>query len=423
MTVIFALYSYLLLPLLILIAKVAALFSPKIRRALLARNETLDRINSWYKNENSASDIIMIHASSMGEFEHIKPLIVRLQERYDIRILVTFFSPSAFESVQSFEGVSLFSYIPVDTMKNWRLLFDQLKPKALFISKHDVWPNQIRCAGEYNIPSFLINASLSRKSGRTSFPARLILKNVYNSLTEILTISQEDSQRFQSTLGCERIMVVGDTKFDQVVIRKENALKTNRIPREWTEDKTVIILGSIWPEDAVHVLPVVSRLMQKRKDLHLIIVPHQPSLKFLERIQKQFEDQTLCFFTAISDLKDQRIIVVDIVGVLADLYRYGQIAYVGGSFRQGIHNVMEPAVYQIPVLHGPVHKNSFEAIQLHRSGGSLVCKNELEFEMAIKKLLADKEYCLRIGKIAGSYAEQNTGATDRILQRLDAYLN
>jgi len=407
----------------ILIAHIAGIFNSKIRRAVLARYKILSRIHHWYSQEEKTNDIVVIHASSMGEFEHIKPLIVRLIDRYDIRIVITFFSPSAFESVKSFEGVSFFTYIPFDTMKNWQKLFAIIKPKALLISKHDVWANQIRCAQQLNIPSFLANGTLTKNSGRTMYPARLLLKPVYKALTEIFTISQGDAARFESLFKCSRISVSGDTKFDQVVIRKEQILNADTIPKNWTENIVTIVFGSIWPEDANQIFTTLNKLLSETTTLRLIIVPHQPVIKFLERIQGEFEDHGVCLYSGISNLKDENIILVDVVGVLADLYRYGQIAYVGGSFKQGIHNVMEPAVYKIPVLYGPVHQNSFEARQLHQAGGSIVFKNDIEFQIAIKKLLTDKNYRSYIGENAGNYAEKNTGATNHILKRLDRYLH
>jgi 3-deoxy-D-manno-octulosonic-acid transferase len=246
------------------------------------------------------------------------------------------------------------------------------------------------------------------------------MADVYHSLTAIYAISPEDKERFESAYHCRHIEEMGDTKFDQVQIRKEQALNKTLIPRVWKNKSRVLILGSIWPEDESQILDTTRELLSEHRDLKLIVVPHQPTPKFLERISGYFDSGEIILFTALKDLEMQRIILVDIVGVLADLYRYGDIAYVGGSFKQGIHNVMEPAIYDIPVIYGPVHRNSFEAIRLNEAGGSIVINSSADFRTTVQKLLTDSDFCTGTGQKAGSYAKKNLGATDRILSKWEA---
>jgi 3-deoxy-D-manno-octulosonic-acid transferase len=351
----------------------------------------------------------------MGEFEHIKPLIIRLSQQFDVNIIVTFFSPSAYEVVKEFEGVSLFLYLPFDTPGKWRRIYDLLNPLLIVISKHDVWPNQVWVAADKSIPVYLINASLSDQSGRIGFWGRFLLEDVYNDLRGIYTISEEDRRRFEYYFHGLTLKNVGDTKFDQVLIRKELALKNSPLPKEWSNNSMVIVLGSVWPEDTEHTLPVLCKLLADREDLKIIIVPHQPNERFIMQIRLAFPSLDTIDYTHRKYLKDERIIIVDVIGVLADLYRYADIAYVGGSFRQGIHNVMEPAVYRIPVIYGPLYTNSFEAVRLNKAGGSEIVKNSAEFDGVLNRLLDNQETRRQMGEKAGDYAMNNIGATERII--------
>jgi 3-deoxy-D-manno-octulosonic-acid transferase len=374
------------------------------------------QIATWGETADKSKKTIMIHASSMGEFEHIKPLIVRLNQQHELNVIVTFFSPSAFEVVKTFEGVDLFIYLPFDTHTNWRRIYALVEPVMVVISKHDVWPNQVWIARDKKIPVFLINASLSESSGRTAFPARILLGQVYRSLTGIYTIGQEDCIRFERNFHGLKLKVLGDTKFDQVMLRREAALKKQTVNEEWIKESTVIVLGSIWPEDAEHTLGVVNQLLAESAQFKVIIVPHQPHERFLEQVAQAFPDYPAVLYTRRETMEGERIMLVDIVGVLADLYCYADIAYVGGSFRQGIHNVMEPAIYHIPVIYGPFYKNSFEAIRLNEAGGSAVIRNAEEFGSVLRRLLTNEGARRRMGDKAWEYAIKNTGATDRIIK-------
>lgn len=416
-------YTYIIFPLIFTATHLAGLLNSRIRRALKERHRIMPYLKEWLKRNPLEKQVVMIHASSMGEFEHIKPLIKRLSDYFDVHIIVTFFSPSAYEVVKEYEGIDLILYLPFDFRKNWKKIYSLLKPVLLVISKHDVWPNQAWMARKYNIPVYLVNASLSERSGRSRRPVRNLLAAVYRTLTGIFTISTDDRDRFTATFGLTNIQVMGDTKFDQVQTRKEQAIKRSVLPEKWKDDDRVLILGSIWQEDEERILHVIREVFMERHYLKVILVPHQPDPKTIDRLQSRFPAGEILLYSQMNLWRGQRILLVDTVGVLADLYKYGDIAYVGGSFRQGIHNVMEPAVYGIPVIYGPVHTNSFEAIKLKEAGGSIIVENESDFKTAIGRLLADNDYCKAMGAKAGAYADENLGATDRILKKWQPLFN
>ncbi len=385
-TVLQILYSALIYPLIIFLFHIAALFKTNIRKALAGRyqfkKEILKGINGKRKNRN----LVLLHASSMGEFEHVKPLITKLNTEYNVKTVVTFFSPSGFENVKEFPGVLFFLYLPFDFQFIWNRVYKLLRPKMLIISKHDVWPNQVWNAEKHAIPSYLINASLSAGSSRINPFVRFFQEYIYRSLTRIYTISEEDSRRFKNKFPHSAIEVTGDTKFDQVLLRREQAKEKEILPQNWLKDNIILLFGSIWPEDLKHIYPAIWQLLAGKEKAKIILVPHQPETALIQTIiGKTGREQTGLFSEPLS--AKSRVLIVDKVGVLADLYKYAHVAYVGGSFRQGIHNVMEPAVYEIPVLYGPAHKNSFEAILLHREEGSIVVNNAKELTEALNQLL------------------------------------
>lgn len=416
-------YTYLVFPCILLIAKTVSLFNSDIRKALNLRYCVFDELRRIKNKIPHQNKIVLLHAASMGEFEHVKPLITKIKSTYNTSIIVTFFSPSAYENVKQYPGVELFIYLPLDKRSNWQKFYNILKPDLIIISKHDVWPNQIWMAEKYRIPIFLVNASLSRNSSRTRFWIRYFLKYVYRSFDHIFAISTQDMERFAKYFPLCRVSKMGDTKFDQVLIRKDEAASKHLIPGQWTENNLIILLGSIWPEDSEHILPVISTILEKKANVKVIIVPHQPSNHFIESLNAGMQKFDPVLFTDRSHLRESRLLIIDVVGVLADLYKYADIAYVGGSFKQGIHNVMEPAIYKIPVLYGPVHKNSFEAINLHKAGGSVLLNNEKDGLAILEDLIGNENKRVEIGNMAYKFAVENLGATDRIVREWVDYLS
>lgn len=406
-------YSFLLLPIFIILAHLVSIFSSKIRKPLFARYKVLNNIDK--AKINTTKGTVVIHSSSMGEFEHIKPLIKSIKETFSLNIVVTFFSPSGYENVKKFEGVDLFLYLPFDFIFQWSQVYRKLNAKMLIISKHDVWPNQIKAAKKYGVNSILVNASIGSKSSRTSLISRILLSNAYRNLDRMFVISAEDSSRFVKAFKCKNIDIAGDTKFDQVLIRQKEAMKKDLVDHSWLSKKLILVYGSLWPQDAQHVLVHINEILEKYKQLKIIIVPHQPTQEILNDFIKYLGQNSFTLYSDRHLIDSSRILIVDKIGMLADIYKYAHIAYVGGSFKQGIHNVMEPAIYGIPVLYGPKHTNSFEATQLLKAEGGISVNNAEEFFEKIKLLIESEEMRNNTGLRAKNFVYKNTGSTQKIL--------
>jgi 3-deoxy-D-manno-octulosonic-acid transferase len=415
-------YSYILLPLAVIVFGLFSLFKAKYRKSFIERFYVISKLQSYLKLKRESNKYILIHCASMGEFEHIKPLIAKLSEYPSRGIILTFFSPSGYEHIVKFNGVDLILYLPFDFPGLWRRFYQHLNPVFIIISKHDAWPNQIWIANEHNIPVFLVNASLNEKSSRVKGSARILFNEVYKAFDQIYAISESDMKNFETYFKNVNVKTIGDTKFDQVVLRKKQAENTIHIPDNWISDNLVIIFGSIWPEDLIHLKTPIKNILARYKFIKIIIVPHQPDDNQINEIKSFLTEESTTLFTNNSFPNDKRALIINTVGVLADLYKYADIAYVGGSFKQGIHNVMEPAIYGIPVVYGPQHKNSHDAIHLLKREGALQILNHDQALYTFNKLIEDKKYRNKLGKNALDFALSNTGVSEKLIQQWLKYL-
>jgi len=417
-------YSFIIVPLLVLFSHLLAIFSKRIRKPILLRYNIINDLKKW-RNEQYSKDkkVIVIHSSSMGEFEHIKPLIIKIKEIFLVNIIVTFFSPSGYENVRSFPGVDLFLYLPFDFSHTWKKFYKLTETDLLIISKHDVWPNQIKVANKLNIKTILVNASLNEKSSRNAFFARLMLSTAYNSLDKIFVISEQDGLQFEKSFNCRNFQVSGDTKFDQVHNRKKESIDLKLISGRWLADNLILVLGSLWPQDAEHILTKISKVLENFDNFKIVLAPHQPTEEQIEIFSEYFKDYKYSLYSESYENDKTRLLIINKIGVLADIYKHGHVAYVGGSFKQGIHNVMEPAVYGLPVIYGPFHRNSYEAKKLLKKGGSIIIDNSDDFNKEVSRLIEDEALRKSIGKKAFDYVNKSSGGTEKILEYVGNILN
>jgi 3-deoxy-D-manno-octulosonic-acid transferase len=369
---------------------------------------------------------VWFHSSSMGEFEQAKPIIAALKHANPgVRIIVTFFSPSGYEHSRSYKLADLISYLPFDSLNGARRFVDLVKPDVAVMVRYDIWPNHIWELRRRKIPIVIANATMSRRTPRRLPLIRSFHRHVYESIDAILTVSDGDVQAFRRLVPHHpNVQVIGDTRFDQVSIRSAEARKRSIIPTHVLQGKKVVAVGSSWPEDEEVVLPAFLQLQMEHPDLLLILVPHEPTVEHLEDIEQQLAGRVeVLRFSALNEYTGQRIVLVDSIGILLILYASAHIAYVGGSFRQGIHNVLEAAVYGIPVLFGPKHRNSHEPLLLVERGGAFVINDSRELARILQNLLTDESARSTAGERAARFVRSNIGATERFLAHLQPYLS
>lgn len=418
------LYNLLVIPLLWLAFHVGGFFNKKIRLGIYGRINLLKNLeHALFKLESPQR--LWFHASSLGEFEQAKPIIAEIKKSYPNAVIVaTFFSPSGYEHSKNYKLANIISYIPFDSFFNVKNFIDLLKPTVAIMVRYDIWPNMVWTLKKNNIPTFIANATMTNSSARKLPLVKQFHRSMYDCFSHILTVSETDRASFlEYDISIPQISAIGDTRFDQVVMRVADAELKNLLTSSVVQNKKVFIVGQCWGEDEEVLLPVVYKLQEQEKSLLTIIVPHEPTLEHLEHLEFELEDKTTFIrFSEMNNYNNEKVILIDSVGVLVALYKYAHIVYVGGSFRQGVHNVLEPAVFGVPVVFGPKHTNSQEAVELVRRGGGFVVNDEKELYRTLRTLLDNIEIRYHAGQIARLYVHENCGATERFLGYLEPYL-
>jgi 3-deoxy-D-manno-octulosonic-acid transferase len=418
------LYSILVIPAMWTTLRVVGLFHRKIRRGIQGRDGLFESLELQMRGLRPGRHV-WFHSSSMGEFEQAKPIIAALKERHpDVRVIASFFSPSGYEHSRKSALADVVTYLPFDTEAGASTFIDIVKPDAAVMVRYDVWPNHIWELERRNIPTLIANATMRRQTKRRIPGVRSFHHHVYNALTDILTVSREDAEVFSMFHLCRpAVQAIGDTRYDQVTSRSLEARKRQIIPGSILKNKHVIVAGSTWPEDETVLVPALLRLLHGIPGLLAVVVPHEPTVEHLENLEQEIQGKTPGIrFSALNEYKDERIIIVDTIGILMILYSHAEIAFIGGSFRQGIHNVLEAAVYGMPVVFGPRHRNSQEPLHLVERGGGFVVNDTSEMYRTLKNLLEDEAARKTAGRRAAQFVQSNVGATERFLQHLEPYL-
>jgi 3-deoxy-D-manno-octulosonic-acid transferase len=418
-------YCILVIPLLWVTLRTMGLFNRKIRRGIRGRYGLFESL-AQRMQKLPPGKRVWFHSSSMGEFEQAKPIIAALKQRHpDVRVIASFFSPSGYEHSKKSPVADVITYLPFDTRRGAREFIDIVQPDVAVMVRYDVWPNHIWELERRNIPTLIANATMRRQTKRRIPVVRNFHHHMYNSLTSILTVSPEDADVF-SVFGLDgpSIQAIGDTRYDQVCARSAEARRRHIMPHGIVNNKHVIVAGSTWPEDESVLLPAVLRIQKDVPNLLVVLVPHEPTVEHIEDLEQELLGKIPCIrFSALNEYRNERVIIVDSIGILLILYAYAEIAYIGGSFRQGIHNVLEAAVYGIPVVFGPRHRNSQEPLHLVERGGGFVVNDSNEMYRTLRNLLEDSSARTTAGMRAAQFVQSNVGATERFLQHLEPYLS
>jgi len=413
-------------------AHTAALFIPKMRAAVAGRRGWKARWDALAAALDSRP--VWFHVASVGEFEQARPVISALERDHpDVPVMITFSSPSGYHFARRREtpgqgSIRFIDYLPFDLPGAMRRCVATANPRVLVTVKFDLWPNHIWETDARDIPIVLIDATLSPSSGRLRFPARWIYRDVYARIARILAISTDDAARFAAAVPSHgSISVTGDTRFDRVMERWNRRAST---PVDIPDDGVpTVIAGSTWPADEAHLLPALTKLLHSPAHPRVVVVPHEPVAAHVEPLRR-WAAETGEPFRVMSErsgetaerTREPRIIIMDVVGVLAEAYRHARVAFVGGAFSTGVHSVIEPAIAGIPVVFGPRHDNSFEAMQLIARGAAVSARNADEIHAALAGFLTDDAHRDSAGAAARAYVESQLGATEKCMAAITPYL-
>jgi 3-deoxy-D-manno-octulosonic-acid transferase len=419
------LYNGIIVPSLWMILQSARLFNAKVRRGVSGRRNLFKNLEEALAKLPDGKPRFWFHSSSLGEFEQAKPIIAELKRiTPEAQIIVSFFSPSGYEPSKKYRLADIITYIPFDSWSNARRFVRIVRPTAAIMVRYDVWPNHIWQLARADVPVFLANATMRPTTKRLIPGVRNFHSMIYGVFRSILTVTQTDAEMYnQFDLHDVPVRAIGDTRFDQVLIRRTEAESKHLLPPQITARKKIIVFGSSWESDEEVLVPVCTKLQHEEPALLMVLVPHEPTLENIERIESMLNGQmTHIRFSSLIDYNKQRIIIVDSIGVLVALYKYAHVAYVGGGFKSGVHNVLEPAVYGIPVVYGPRHQNSQEAVMLVKEKAGYVVEDDKKMYKVFRRLLEEEKVRMAAGKRAASFVHRNAGATQRFLTSLYEYL-
>lgn len=398
----FLLYVYLF--------RIVSLFHKKARKMVVGHR------NAWHilrDGMDQSKPWLWFHASSLGEFEQGRPIMERIRNEHpEYRILLTFYSPSGYEVRKNYTGADLICYLPFDTIFNVHRFLNLVQPKKVFFIKYEFWPNYLTVLKRRNIPTYLISGIFRQD--------QLFFKNYapfYRRMLDTFThlfVQNQDSVDLLASIGrTDEVSVSGDTRFDRV-LEIRSAAKELPIVELFSKSSigNVLVAGSSWPKDENLFIPYFNA----HPELKLIIAPHEIHEEHLLTIEAQLK-RPFRRYTQISseEAANCDCLIIDCFGLLSSIYRYGNIAYIGGGFGSGIHNTLEAAVYGIPVIFGPNFAKFHEAMELLACGGAFSIDTEDALVDILNRFYTDVEYCLNVGKKAGEMVLQGSGGSNKVL--------
>lgn len=392
--------------------KLAALFGHRKAKLKLSGHKRIYADLS--ERLNKSTEYIWFHVSSLGEFEQGRPLMEKIHaEHPEYGIVLTFFSPSGYESAKNYQNADVVCYMPFDTPLQAARFLDTVNPKMAIFVKYEFWMNFLLALKKRSIPTYSVS-SIFREKQVFFRPWGGFYRKALRCFTHIY-VQNSLSVKLLASIGIDNVTVVGDTRFDRVAKIREQARQLPLVEAFVEGDKKVFVAGSSWGPDEDVFLPYFNA----RSGWKLIIASHEVNEERLKSIEEKVKGVCVRYTQAAMDeVRAADCLIVDCFGLLSSIYRYGDIAYVGGGFGVGIHNILEAAVYGMPVFFGPNNKKFQEAAMLKECGGGIEVVSEGDFADKIGVLDAHAEKLKSVGAAAGKCVSENYGASKRVLQSI-----
>ncbi len=403
-------------------AGVAAMRSAKIKKMIEGQMVAVETLREKLAPGDRP---IWFHAASLGEFEQGRPMIERLRREHPAcKIVLSFFSPSGYEVRKNYDKVDAVVYLPFDKKKEVDKFLDVLNPSIAIFIKYEIWPNYLEALYNRDIPAYLISA-IFRRSQIYFKSYGTMMRNVLKLFKHIF-VQDEDSEKLLSGIDINNVTIAGDTRFDRVTDVMKSTVDIPGMTQFNKGRGADLIFGSSWAEDEQHYIEWLNNNLSAT----FIIAPHEfdderlkklrdsitGNVVYLSQYEKMFRNDGQP--SRSSDPALIRGIIVDSFGKLSSLYRFARVAYIGGGFGVGIHNINEAAVYGIPIVFGPKFAKFKEARDLVKRGGAFACQNKADVQANLSRLTLDESARNEAGKIAGDYIKENIGATDQIFPKI-----
>ena len=404
---------------------IVSLFNQKVRKMWRGEREAFSVLK---QKVDPNAKYVWVHAASLGEFEQGRPIMERIRRDHpEYKILLTFFSPSGYEVRKNYEGADIVCYLPLDTITNARRFLRLIRPCMAFFIKYEFWYNYLHILRHRGVPTYSVS-SIFR-------PGQIFFRwygRQYGRVLKCFTkffVQNEVSRELLATIGIHRVEITGDTRFDRVLQIKDAAKQlplvesfVSPVASETAAQRKCFIVGSSWEPDEDIYIPYFSD-----KDWKLIIATHVVSPERVGLLKKRLVEQgkKVVLYSEADNpevkgtLSEADVMIIDCYGLLSSIYRYADVAYVGGGFGVGIHNLPEAAVWGVPVFFGPNNARFQEAQDLKQNGGGLEITNSHDFEQLMNDLVAHPDTIKERGRQAGSYVMNRSGATDKILRSVE----
>lgn len=400
---------------------IASLFNEKVRKMWHGEREAFKILK---QKVDPNAKYIWFHAASLGEFEQGRPLMERIRKDYpQYKILLTFYSPSGYEVRKNYEGADIICYMPVDTRLNAIRFLRLVRPVMAFFIKYEFWSNFLHILKHRNIPTYSVSSIFREDQVFFKWYGRSYA-GVLKCFTRFF-VQNEESKRLLEGIGITAVDVVGDTRFDRVLQIKEaakqlpicEAFRTGVASSQSAgvphHDFKVFVAGSSWPPDENIFIP----FFNEHKDWRLLIAPHVIAEEHLKLILSLIKGKKVVRYTQTTpeEAAEADVLIIDCFGLLSSMYNYGDVAYIGGGFGVGIHNTLEAAVWNMPVIFGPNNKKFQEAQGLLKSGGGFEISTYEDFSGLMSSLMNDETFLKQAGDKAGAFVAHLAGATDKVL--------
>lgn len=390
-----------------------ALLSPKMKLFVAGRKDVFEKLAAAITPNDQT---IWFHAASLGEYEQGLPVMEQMRLKFpEHKIILTFFSPSGYEVRKNNTLADVTLYLPLDSAVNASRFVSLAHPELVFFVKYEYWPNYLKVLKKQNIRTFLISGIFREKQLFFQWYGGFYRKALDSF--EHFFVQNATSEKLLRSLGKTNVTITGDTRFDRVaaILEKDNHLS---FIDEFKNNTLTVVVGSSWPKDEEILVDFINQTDQKIK---FIIAPHNIKPEQIDALQKSIKRKVVLYSEKeVPSLSEFDVFIIDTIGILTKIYSAGDVAYVGGGFgNPGVHNVLEPATFGLPILIGPNYSHFAEATELVRLGGCLTIDNTEQLKTQLQKLIEDTNYRNEKGQICASFVQQNKGATANILNYFD----
>lgn len=402
------LYSILLFCFNILLP-VFTLFNPKLKLFYQGRQESFTKLKN---SLHSTDKTIWMHCASLGEFEQGRPVLEKIKTRYpNYKIVLSFFSPSGYEIRKNYDQADVVVYLPIDTKKNASRFIQLIHPSLAIFVKYEFWPNILSVLKQEKIKTLLISGIFRKKQAFFRKNGTWFRKSL--STFSHFFVQDEDSVNLLKKIGFTNVTESGDTRFDRV-FEIVNQKKELPLLKKFTASRLILVAGSTWPKDESLLIEYINKYAAKEEAF--IIAPHTINPKEITKLRQHLLEKSILYSEANLDtIANNKVLIIDSIGILTSVYNYADIAYVGGGFNAGIHNILEPATYGVPLIIGPNYQKFKEASDLILAKGCVDVNDIQSFKFELKKFYQNKKYLHTTGTITAQYIRENIGATKKIM--------